>query len=140
MIQRIRPLLVVLTLAAAFGLAPAANAAKVNARSEAPKVIVAKVHADWCGACEALAPTVAALEERYGTSDVLFVTLDFTSEASTVQAALLGEALGIGEAIRRHNNTGALLVMPGNGPSSLEAFSHTSELADIVRAIETLRS
>jgi len=65
---------------------------------ERPDLIVARFHADWCGACKTLAPKFDALKQAAADERVLFVTLDLTTADSRRQAALLAGALGLDKA------------------------------------------
>ena len=62
---------------------------------EQPDLIVARFHADWCGACKELAPKFDSLKRAAADESVLFVTLDLTSAESRRQAGLLAGALGL---------------------------------------------
>ena len=62
---------------------------------EQPDLIVARFHADWCGACKELAPKFDSLQRAAADESVLFVTLDLTSAESRRQSGLLAGALGL---------------------------------------------
>lgn len=62
-----------------------------------PRLVVAAFHADWCGKCKALEPSMKELIKEFGGQGVLFVSLDQTTEEKTVQAELLASELGLGE-------------------------------------------
>ncbi|MHC4141074.1 MAG: thioredoxin domain-containing protein [Planctomycetota bacterium] len=81
---------------------------------EHPDLIVARFHADWCGACKQLAPKFDALQRAAADQPVLFVTLDLTSAGSRRQAGLLAGALGLDKAWERSAlKTGQALIVCG---------------------------
>jgi thiol-disulfide isomerase/thioredoxin len=82
----------------AVAVGPNAEETSKTPGVEQPALIVARFHADWCGACKQLAPKFDSLKRAAGDEPVLFVTLDLTSAGSRRQAGLLAGALGIDEA------------------------------------------
>ncbi len=81
---------------------------------EQPDLIVARFHADWCGACKTLAPKFDALKQAAADERVLFVTLDMTTDESRRQAALLAGALGLDKAWARSGmKTGQAMIVCG---------------------------
>ncbi len=87
-----------------------------NARSKKnhAKPTVVLLHADWCGACKKLAPTLADLKQQY--SDRLnFVELDVTNEETTAQAAKTARQLGIGNFFEANKKKSSLVAIVGKG-------------------------
>jgi thiol-disulfide isomerase/thioredoxin len=81
---------------------------------EQPHLIVARFHADWCGACKQLTPKFEALQRAAADQPVLFVTLDLTSAQSRRQAGLLAGALELDKAwARSAMKTGQALIVCG---------------------------
>lgn len=78
---------------------------------EHAQLMVVKFHADWCGSCKAIAPAVKDLKASLEGKPILFVTLDFTNDATKSQANMLSMALGIHEIVSKNSKTGFLLVM-----------------------------
>ena len=74
--------------------------------SSKPTVYAVMMHADWCGACKALAPKIEQARENsdLDSKDVLFITLDLTDETSKNQAAMMASALGFQDLY--NNNAG----------------------------------
>ena len=81
---------------------------------EQPDLIVARFHADWCGACKSLVPKIDALKRAAADKSVLFVTLDLTTAESRRQAGLLAGALGLDKAWDKSGmKTGQALIIGG---------------------------
>ncbi len=81
---------------------------------EQPALIVARFHADWCGACKTLAPKFNSLKRAAADKSVLFVTLDMTTAETRRQAGLLAGALGLDKAWNKSGmKTGQALIVGG---------------------------
>lgn len=78
---------------------PATNAqpAEQGKAARKPKLVVAAFHADWCGKCKALEPSMKELMEEFAGKGVLFVSLDQTDPEKTAQAELLASEIGLGD-------------------------------------------
>jgi len=91
-----------------------ANAQNMRARRGSAKPTVVLLHADWCGACKKLAPTMAELKEQYGDR-LNFVELDVTNEETTAQAAVKARELGIGKFFEANKKKSSLVALVGKG-------------------------
>jgi len=80
---------------------------KVGAK---PTVVI--LHADWCGACKKLEPTIAELKQQYGER-LNFVELDVTNEETTAQAAKTARRLGIGSFFEMNKKKSSLVAVVG---------------------------
>ncbi|MDQ3252492.1 MAG: thioredoxin domain-containing protein [Acidobacteriota bacterium] len=80
---------------------------KVDAK---PTVVL--LHADWCGACKKLEPTIAELKQQYGER-LNFVELDVTNEETTAQAAKIAQQLGIGSFFETNKKKSSLVAVVG---------------------------
>lgn len=80
---------------------------KVDAK---PTVVL--LHADWCGACKKLEPTIAELKQQYGER-LNFVELNVTNEETTAQAAKTAQKLGIGNFFETNKKKSSLVAVVG---------------------------
>lgn len=71
---------------------------KAEMAIEEPAFYAVKFYADWCGSCKILDPELKKAKGELGlnSSDVLFVVMDETDEATKNQSAMMAEALGLG--------------------------------------------
>lgn len=94
--QSMAKILAVSILAVTCSLTPQRSAADA-AKPGAPKVIVAKFHADWCGSCKAMGPVFEDLGNKFDGRPALFVLFDLTNITTRNQAELMASALGLEE-------------------------------------------
>ena len=102
-----------------------------------PDLIIARFHADWCGACKTLAPKFDSLKQAAAEESVLFVTLDMTTDESRRQAALLAGALGLDKAWARSGlKTGQAMIVCGRYK---EVIATVPAAEDQATSLEKLR-
>jgi thiol-disulfide isomerase/thioredoxin len=80
----------------AFGVATGAagDHHQISAADDASKPFVVKIHADWCGTCQKLNPTLEALRQRTG-DDARIVVLDVTDRESLARATAEADRLRV---------------------------------------------
>ncbi len=67
-----------------------------------PRLVLFKMHADWCPRSPKVAPIFQELGEKFANEPVLFVTFDITDAPRQRQAMLLAKSLGILDQIGDH--------------------------------------
>ena len=89
--------------------------ASAQAEEAAAKPIIAKIHADWCGTCTKLNPTMAELQERVGDQATI-VVLDVTDKDAVAASAAEADRLGIRKFFDAYKSkTGTVGVIAVNG-------------------------
>jgi thiol-disulfide isomerase/thioredoxin len=102
----------------------------------APALYVVKVHADWCGACTALAPVLNEVRTAVADKPVLFVELDVTDAARTAQSRLLAAALGIEEHLKANNRTGLVLLIDSANNTVVETLTRKNPAEEMTGKIK----
>ncbi|GAC1660131.1 MAG: hypothetical protein NVS4B13_07840 [Candidatus Elarobacter sp.] len=103
------------------------------------KAVVARIHADWCAACKATAPTIQALRAKYGAS-IAFVEFDVTDAKTSASAAAKARRLGLSgfyEANKTATSTVAF-VNPSTGTIVTKLYND-SNAGDYDTAIAQVR-
>ncbi len=112
--RTINPGIIALVLVAIIKsfVAITADAQTMMNRKVGAKPTVVILHADWCGACKKLEPTIAELKQQYGER-LNFVELDVTNEETTAQAAKTARRLGIGNFFEMNKKKSSLVAVVG---------------------------
>ena len=114
--RKIKPGVIALVLVAfitSFVVITADAQTMMNKKAGAKPTVVL-LHADWCGACKKLAPTMAELKQQYGDR-LNFVELDVTNEETTAQASIKARELGIGKFFEANKKNSSLVAIVGKG-------------------------
>lgn len=122
-------------------------ASTANAKMQPPAVSQAtsaslyavSFYADWCGNCKVLDPNIEKAIEQANLKNksVLFVKLDLTDDASTQQARLLADALGISEIYQTNSGrTGFVLLIDAKDKKTVATITQRRSIDDIVTDIE----
>jgi len=94
----------------ALGLAAATASAE-----EAGKPMIVKIHADWCGTCTKLNPTMDELQTKLG-SEAEIVVLDVTDKSAVEKSQARAEELGIVAFFAEYKSkTGTVGVLDASG-------------------------
>ncbi len=100
----------IVTLLAPFASTTTAQNTTSEKSKAKPTVIL--LHADWCGACKKLAPTMTELKAQYGDR-LNFIELDVTNEETTRQASAKARELGIGKFFEANKKNSSLVAVVG---------------------------
>lgn len=115
-------LFAVVALVAPFAVTTDAQNKRAG-RGTKPTVVL--LHADWCGACKKLAPTMVELKQQYGDR-LNFVDLDVTNEETTAQASEKAGQLGIGKFFEANKKKSSLVAVVGKGGKLLFQTHYTT--------------
>ncbi len=112
--RTINPGVIALVLVAVITsvVAITADAQTMMGKKVDAKPTVVLLHADWCGACKKLEPTIAELKQQYGER-LNFVELDVTNEETTAHAAKTAQQLGIGRFFETNKKKSSLVAVVG---------------------------
>ncbi len=129
-----------LGLAALAGLCLAGSSAQagisqVSAEDDASRPFVVKIHADWCGTCTRLKPTLEALEKKVGDGARL-VVLDVTDKQTLARATAEADRLGIREFFDTYKSrTGTVGVLDGASREPVSVLKGELDVAEYQRAL-----
>jgi thiol-disulfide isomerase/thioredoxin len=130
------PMLRVL-LGAFAGLALATSASADHHEEKAAALpLVVKIHADWCGTCVKLNPTMAQLEEQLG-GEARVVVLDVTDKDALEKSSARADALGIRAFFDEYKSkTGTVGVLRPGDPTPVAVYKGETEVAPYLAAVE----
>ncbi len=103
-------------------------------KAERPAVYAVTMHADWCGACKALAPKISQAREtaKLDEKDVLFVKFDLTNDKTKHQARMMAAVLGITELYESNSGkTGFLLLINAESGEIIARITHKLDVESI---------
>lgn len=113
----------------AAGLSPLAAA-------QAPALVVAKFHADWCGACRAMGDVATDLANKHDGQPVLFVTFDLTNATTRHQSEMRAAALGLGTLFdANRDKTGFLVLIDTASRTEVARLTREQSLKDMSAAL-----
>ena len=103
---------------------------------QSPELIAIKFHADWCGSCKAMTPTLADLKNKLDGEPVLFLTLDLTNQTTTTQAQLLASVLGISDVYKKNApKTGFVILLDAKTKKQVGKLTKKHSLKQMTAAI-----
>jgi len=109
---------------------------QVTVEAREPKLILVKLHADWCPYCKALEKPWAAAKEELVADDILFVRLNRSDKAQSRQAAFHLAALGLEDAWKEYGNkTGLMVLFDTATGQAVEVFNGRSAGDSVTEAI-----
>jgi thiol-disulfide isomerase/thioredoxin len=108
----------------------------MTAFAEAPKLLLMKFHADWCGSCKAMGPLLEDLQGKYDGKPVLFVSLDRTNRSTESQAAMTAYAMQQGAVYEATKGTGKLILIDTASGEILDTFTREHDIKTIGKALD----
>jgi len=111
--------------------------AEAQAPIESTQLLVVKFHADWCGSCVKLSPSLESLQANFAGQPVDFVRLDLTSDATRAAAQAQVARLGLEKIFEDYGNkTGFALIIDAASGQVLGEIRASQEL-DAMQALVT---
>ena len=111
------------------------NAAQSNA-DETPKVMVVKVHADWCGSCRVIAPTYEALKSSLASEPVEFIVFDRTNRQTKKATKALAKEWDLYKVYKKNRKTGKVLVVNPISKKVEQVFTKNTPLGEMQSIIQ----
>jgi thiol-disulfide isomerase/thioredoxin len=109
-----KKLMYLLTAAALLAFVPESAKAQCGDQSTSAKetkLLALTFHADYCGACKKLKPSVTDLQAKLDGQPVQWVKFDFTSAESKEKSAELASELGVADHYKSNQATGFVLLV-----------------------------
>jgi len=104
--------------------------------AQAPSLVVAKFHADWCGACRAMGDVATDLANKHDGQPILFVTMDLTNATTKRQSEMRAAALGLGDLFdANQDKTGFLVVVDAKTRVEVARLTREQSLKDMSGAL-----
>jgi thiol-disulfide isomerase/thioredoxin len=96
-------------------------------KAEYPNVAMVAFHADWCGTCKRIGPTVMETAAKVGT----FHKFDFTNDDTTKKSRELAMELGMSKAYEEFTpGTGFVVVFSKNHPDKYEMLKGSENASE----------
>lgn len=100
-----------------------------------PKLLVLKMHGDWCDKCKAMGPVFENLTKELADKPVLFEKFDLTDKGTKNQAIQLASALGIMQVARENQATGFILIVDPATKTVVHKLTKDDNLETMKQAI-----
>jgi len=129
------------TLLSAIAMLALAAAVQADHHEEAEAMVplVVKIHADWCGTCVKLNPTMAELGEELGATARL-VVLDVTDKDAVAKSAAEAKALGISAFFDAYKSkTGTVAVLRPGTEEPVAVYKGELSTEPYLAAVEKAR-
>lgn len=107
------------------------------ARELQGKPVVVKIHADWCRACQNMAPILQSLQEQYN-GKANFVKFDITNQSTIKASEAKAKQLGLESyfAANKTKNATVAIINPANG-QVLNQFTKSTNRNQYANAINS---
>ena len=102
------------------------------------KILAVKFHADYCGSCKALTPSIKELETKLDGEAVEFVVFDFTSDESKKKSEELAEELGVEDLYKKNQATGFVLLVNTESKEQVGKLTRKQSSEEMYETIKNL--
>lgn len=99
------------------------------------KIYLIQFHADWCGACKAIKPTLLDLQNQINPDEVQFVKLDFTNKTTRKESEERLESLGFSSLLNSYKGTGFVVVVDAETGKDLSVLYRNQSSSDMLKVI-----
>ena len=95
-----------------------------------------KFHADYCGGCKALTPSLKELDTKLDGEGVEFVKFDFTSDESKVKSEKMASKLGLNELYTSNKGTGYVLLVDADSKETVGKLTSRQSVDEMYKSIK----
>jgi thiol-disulfide isomerase/thioredoxin len=110
--------------------------AQCDDKSKEAKVYAVMFHADYCGACKAIAPSVEALQEKLDGKPVHFVKMDRSSDETKKMAYSKAAELGLEELYKNSTGTGYLVLVDAETKKEVGKLTRKNSVDEMLAVVE----
>ena len=100
------------------------------------KLYALKFHADYCGACKALTPSLTELHSKLEGEGVEFVKFDFTSAESKKKSEKIASELGVSDIYKDNQGTGFVLLVDAESKETVGKLTSQQSVDDMYTTIK----
>ena len=119
-----------------FAESASAQCGVETAKTEKNKLLALTFHADYCGACKALNPSVMNLQAKLEGQPVQWVKFDFTSKESKAKSAELASELGVSDHYRNNQATGFVLLVDADTKKQVGKLTSEQSSDEMYQTVE----
>ena len=128
-------LLTLLAVALIFSLGTA-SAEKSGEDGKETKLYAVKFHADYCGGCKALTPSLKTLNTKLEGDGVEFVKFDFTSADTKAKSEKMASKLGLSELYASNKGTGYVLLVDADTKETVGKLTSMQSVDEMYSSIK----
>lgn len=97
-----------------------------NPDAKYPNVVMVAFHADWCGTCQKIGPTVMEMAMQVG----MMGKFDFTDDKTKAESEKKAMELGLCHAWKTETGTGFVIVFNKNRPDEYRKLKGSTDKAE----------
>ena len=99
------------------------------------KLYAVAFHADYCGACKKIGPSVMELAERMKDQSVEFVKFDFTSDESRSKTKEKAKEYGLEEVLASNKGTGYVVLVEADTKKEVGKLTTKHSVTDMISVV-----
>lgn len=100
------------------------------------KLYAVAFHADYCGACKAIAPKVGETKTALEGKPVEFVKFDFSSDETKSKTSAMAEEIGFSEILASNKGTGFVLLIDAETKKTVGKLTRKHSVDEMVSEVE----
>ncbi|UCG28838.1 MAG: hypothetical protein JSV24_05620 [Bacteroidales bacterium] len=103
---------------------------------ESSKLYAVAFHADYCGACKKIAPSLMELEEKLEGQPVKFVKFDFTNDEKKEMNHEMASGLGLKKILSENSGTGYVILVDAESKKSVGKLTTKHSISEMLALVE----